>query len=468
MGSLNASPSLTATVIEGEIEDEEIGLTPQQRRHKQWRARKRQQREELDNMVPNGGMGGLRVADRAVIKKLAINALFIGLWYFFAVSISLYNKWMFSPTNLNFKFPLFTTSLHMLVQFILASILLYFFPSLRPPMSGPETAQGKPSSPGLNPLFYVTRLVPCGSATSLDIGLGNMSLRYISLSFLTMCKSSALGFVLLFAIVFGLETPSIKLILIICTMTLGVVMMVAGEASFHALGFALIIASSFFSGFRWALTQILLLRHPSTSNPFSTLFLLTPIMFVSLLAIALGVEGFHEIVAGINALSVDHGSLKVLLFLSFPGLLAFCMISSEFALLRRSSVVTLSICGIFKEVITIAAAGIFFNEVLSVVNVIGLIVAISSIACYNYMKVSKMRKEALTEREAVIEEDEDDGYVSSGPSSGLMDDERVHGSSSPFPESGRGGILEQLKSAFGNKRSVSGPRYQPMHTSAEP
>lgn len=86
MGSLGASPSLTATVNDTPIDDEEIGLTPQQRRHKQWRARKRQQREELDSMVPNNA---LRMADQAVVKKLAINALFIGLWYFFAVSISL-------------------------------------------------------------------------------------------------------------------------------------------------------------------------------------------------------------------------------------------------------------------------------------------------------------------------------------------------------------------------------------------
>jgi solute carrier family 35, member C2 len=31
--------------------------------------------------------------------------------------------------------------------------------------------------------FYLTRLGPCGMATSLDIGLGNTSLKFISLSF---------------------------------------------------------------------------------------------------------------------------------------------------------------------------------------------------------------------------------------------------------------------------------------------
>ena len=75
---------------------------------------------------------------------------------------------------------------------------------------------------------------------------------------LAMCKSSALAFVLLFAFIFRLETPSIKLILIIATMTIGVIMMVAGETAFNILGFILIISSAFFSGFRWALTQILL------------------------------------------------------------------------------------------------------------------------------------------------------------------------------------------------------------------
>lgn len=242
--------------------------------------------------------------------------------------------------------------------------------------------------------FYITRLVPCGTATSLDVGLGNMSLKFISLTFLTMCKSSALAFVLLFAFLFKLETPSIKLIIIITTMTVGVIMMVAGEAAFNALGFTLVIASAFFSGFRWGLTQILLLRHPATSNPFSTLFFLTPIMFVSLIIIAIPVEGPSATAHGVSILVADKGLLQAILLLIFPGILAFCMIASEFALLQRSSVVTLSICGIFKEVITISAAGIVFHDPLTPINISGLVVTIGSIASYNYIKIKKMRRDA--------------------------------------------------------------------------
>lgn len=303
---------------------------------------------------------------------------------------------MFSPEHLDFHFPLFTTSLHMLVQFSLASLLLYIFPRFRP-VPPPATSSTSPPKPLLTRFFYLTRLVPCGSATSLDIGLGNMSLKFITLTFYTMCKSSALAFVLLFAFIFRLETPTWKLILIIATMTAGVIMMVAGETAFDALGFGLIISSAFFSGFRWGLTQILLLRHPATSNPFATLFFLAPIMFVTLTAIALPVEGPAKIIAGIGVLADKKGPFSGILILLFPGVLAFCMTTSEFALLQRTSVVTLSICGIFKEVVTISAAGIVFHDQLTPINVSGLFVTIASIAAYNYLKITKMRQEARKE-----------------------------------------------------------------------
>lgn len=51
--------------------------------------------------------------------------------YLFSISISVYNKWMFKEakgdgeTKNIFPFPLFTTCLHMIVQFTLASLVLF-------------------------------------------------------------------------------------------------------------------------------------------------------------------------------------------------------------------------------------------------------------------------------------------------------------------------------------------------------
>ena len=229
--------------------------------------------------------------------------------------------------------------------------------------------------------------------------------------FSAMCKSSSLAFVLGFAFLFRLEDPSIKLVAIITTMTVGVIMMVAGETAFNVLGFVLVILAAFFSGFRWALTQILLLKNPATSNPFSSIFFLAPVMFVSLAIIAIPVEGFSSVANGLKALVDAKGVFLGVCILIFPGCLAFMMTASEFALLQRTSVVTLSICGIFKEVVTIAAAGIVFHDPLTPINISGLVVTIVSIGAYNYIKIMKMkkdaRKEAAMESEPTHDEDGD-------------------------------------------------------------
>lgn len=210
-----------------------------------------------------------------------------------------------------------------------------------------------------------------------------------------MCKSSALGFVLVFAFLFRLEQPSWRLVFIILIMTAGVVMMVAGEAAFHTLGFILVMVSACSSGFRWSLTQILLLRNPATANPFSSIFFLAPVMFLSIFILAIPVEGFPALLEGLSHLFETKGTALGIGILLFPGVLAFLMTSSEFALLKRTSVVTLSICGIFKEVVTIGTANLVFKDPLTPINLTGLVVTIGSIAAYNYMKFKKMREEAL-------------------------------------------------------------------------
>ena len=95
---------------------------------------------------------------------------------------------MFSPDKLNFAFPLFTTSVHMLVQFTLASLVLFLFPSLRPRNAhrsdmGQSRHEPEPEKPLMTKMFYLTRIGPCGVATGLDIGLGNTSLQFITLTF---------------------------------------------------------------------------------------------------------------------------------------------------------------------------------------------------------------------------------------------------------------------------------------------
>ncbi|KUL87401.1 hypothetical protein ZTR_04717 [Talaromyces verruculosus] len=337
------------------------------------------------------------LADLDFIHHALSIALLAVLWHTFSLAISIYNKWMFSGDIISFPFPLFMTSLHQAVQFALSALFLYLIPSLRPPrMSLPPSAV----LPGADPQrgmslkrLYLIHLIPGGVATALDMGLGNMSLRFSSLTFMTACKSSTLVFILLFAFLFGLEKPSLRLALIIAVMTAGEVMMVLGEVTFSLPGFALVTGSAFFSGFRWALSQMLILKHPATSNPVSMLFHLSPVVFITLIGISISVEDPQEIIDALYALSETCGSTSTAIsLLLLPGCLAFCMVLSQFALLQRSSVVTLSVCGILKEVVIIGVAGVVFGDQLTSVNICGVVAIMASVVAYNYMKITTARK----------------------------------------------------------------------------
>ncbi|KAI8642828.1 hypothetical protein BD408DRAFT_173303 [Parasitella parasitica] len=69
---------------------------------------------------------------KSIVKSSAINLFWILMWYTFATILSVYNKWMFSEDHYNFQYPLFVTSVHMIVQFVFSGTSLLVVPKLRP------------------------------------------------------------------------------------------------------------------------------------------------------------------------------------------------------------------------------------------------------------------------------------------------------------------------------------------------
>lgn len=369
------------------------------------------------------------------IRHSAISCIFILLWYIFSVTLSVYNKWMFSENGLNFNFPILTTSGHQLVQFLLSSgVLLIAGRFKRPqnyrPLEDLEAETGGLIQPNKNnedpsedseillmtpeydgadqdttapPVIrdsrwewfkmYLKSIVPCAIASAGDIGMGNVSFRFVTLTFYTMVKSSSLAWVLLFGILFKLEVPTRQLVGIIGVMTIGVVMMVAGEANFVLIGFLLVLGAAIFSGLRWSLTQLLLRssenRGINTHNdPLRTIMYLSPVMGILLFLMGGIIEGYSRALHA--SLWTEKGVLLGLGILVWPGVLAFCMTLSEFMLLGRTSVLTLSIAGILKELVTIVSATVWFHDRMTLVNALGLAITLSAIIAYNFYRYRRI------------------------------------------------------------------------------
>lgn len=76
-------------------------------------------------------------------------------------------------------------------------------------------------------------------------------------------------------------------------------------------------------------------------------------------------------------------------------------------LIQRTSVMTLSVAGIFKEIVTIMLSSTVFGDELTPINVTGLCIALTGIGLYNYLKYKLMMRNTSTQGSYRLDEQED-------------------------------------------------------------
>ncbi|KAM9650157.1 solute carrier family 35 member C2 isoform 2-T2 [Morphnus guianensis] len=305
-------------------------------------------------------------AGGAALGRAALAAPLVLLYYGFSIGITFYNKWLMK----SFPFPLLVTLLHLLLIFGLSALARALA----------RCRSGRPRA-ALSWADCLRRAAPAALSTSLDIGLSNWSFLYVTVSLYTMTKSSAILFILLFSLLFKLEEVRVTLLLVVLLIAGGLFMFTYKSTQFNAQGFALVLCASFLGGIRWTLTQILL-QKAELGLP---------------LSISEKLFRFHE--AGMLF------SLVGKLFLG--GILAFGLGFSEFLLVSRTSSLTLSIAGIFKEICILFLATRLLGDRLSLLNWLGFAVCLSGISLHVILKAvnSKGEKALKLHKEASSDPD---------------------------------------------------------------
>ncbi|NP_001026036.1 solute carrier family 35 member C2 [Gallus gallus] len=316
----------------------------------------------------------------AALGRAALVAALVLLYYGFSIGITFYNKWLMK----SFPFPLLATLLHLLLIFALSALSRAVV----------RCRSGRPP-PTLSWAEWLRRAAPAALSTSLDIGLSNWSFLYVTVSLYTMTKSSAILFILLFSLLFKLEEMRVALVLVVVLIAGGLFMFTYKSTQFNTQGFMLVLCASFLGGVRWTLTQILMQKAElGLQNPIDIMFHLQPLMFLVLFPLFAVFEGlplsvserlfhFHE--AGVMFCMVG----KLLL----GGILAFGLGFSEFLLVSRTSSLTLSIAGIFKEICVLFLATHLLGDRLSPLNWLGFAVCLSGISLHVILKAVNSKGE---------------------------------------------------------------------------
>lgn len=109
--------------------------------------------------------------------------------------------------------------------------------------------------------------------------------------------------------------------------------MVSTETQFVLSGMVEVLTASALGGLRWSLTQILLDKEAmGMGNPIATLFWLAPIMGVTLATCSFFWDGWRTVFANEEFFGTIGRTLKTMLTIFFPGVLAFMMNVTEFGL----------------------------------------------------------------------------------------------------------------------------------------
>ncbi|XP_016158791.1 PREDICTED: solute carrier family 35 member C2 isoform X2 [Ficedula albicollis] len=186
-----------------------------------------------------------------------------------------------------------------------------------------------------------------------------------------MTKSSAILFILLFSLLFKLEEMRVTLLVVVLLIAGGLFMFTYKSTQFNTQGFVLVLCASFLGGIRWTLTQMLM-QKAELGLP---------------LSISEKLFRFHE--AGMLF------SLVGKLFLG--GILAFGLGFSEFLLVSRTSSLTLSIAGIFKEICILFLATHLLGDHLSLLNWLGFAVCLLGISLHIVLKAMNSKGDKALE-----------------------------------------------------------------------
>ncbi|XP_026189124.1 solute carrier family 35 member C2 [Mastacembelus armatus] len=307
------------------------------------------------------------------------------IYYVFSIGITFYNKWLMK----GFHYPLFMTLVHLAINFCLSALT----------RRAMQCWTGK-SRTILNWTDYIYKVVPTAIATALDIGLSNWSFLFITISLYTMTKSSAVLFILFFSLLFKLEEPNPFLIVVVLLISLGLFMFTFESTQFNLQGFILVLLASFLGGIRWTLTQVLMQKAElGLQNPIDTMYHLQPAMILGLFPLFLYNE---ELSLSTSETLFRETELSPFLYsvftLSIGGLLAFGLGFSEFLLVSRTSSLTLSISGIFKEVCTLLLAAALMGDKMSGINWLGFVVCLCGISLHVALKTIYSKNKGPTIR----------------------------------------------------------------------
>lgn len=308
----------------------------------------------------------MRVSPTAAPSQRVIVFMYIAAWFLANGTTVIFNKYIFQ--KMGFRCPLTLTLIHMSTQSVLAYLAIDVFKYVDKVV--------------VEPADYWSKLIVIAAVFCCNICLGNVSLRYVPVSFMQTIKSlTPVATAGLQYLIFGSRLTPQALVSLI-PVTFGVALASITELEFHMGGFIAALTACVLTGLKFVLSsQMLAGRYKLDS--INLLYYMAPPSAALLMPLCLILEGSNVA----SWFSEPGRGLGDFFLLILSGVVSFILNCALFVVLKATSSVTVTVAGNVKTVGVIGVSILIFRNQVSALNMLGCLTAILGCTWYGLLPV---------------------------------------------------------------------------------
>eukprot|EP01055_Gregarina_sp_Pseudo9_P000003 Gregarina_sp_Pseudo_9__2@NODE_1001_length_1984_cov_14_439075_g938_i0_p1_GENE_NODE_1001_length_1984_cov_14_439075_g938_i0NODE_1001_length_1984_cov_14_439075_g938_i0_p1_ORF_typecomplete_len421_score82_13TPT/PF03151_16/4_6e53UAA/PF08449_11/2_6e12EamA/PF00892_20/1_6EamA/PF00892_20/1_9e07PUNUT/PF16913_5/9_2e07_NODE_1001_length_1984_cov_14_439075_g938_i0571319 len=294
----------------------------------------------------------------------------LAAWYAASLILTACNKVLLD--SLSFPYPLIVTFVHFAGVALLIRMLLLVSGAMPPAALDYHT--------------YIIQILPIAIFTAVEISLSNQAYSMVSLSVMTVIKSTLVAATYIVSIMAGIEKFDPRLASILLWIIGSVAFSVPGMEVQNSFGVLVLSMAVICGALRWVLVHKSLQHGLNRMSSLNLMCLTQPLAALCLLPAALAYD-MPDMIENFALEPVDSQRVCAILALITTAVLLVCtLLYCEFKLIELTSSLTLTVGGVGKECLTIGMSTLLFKETLSWKALVGLVSSLAGIAAYTYMR----------------------------------------------------------------------------------
>lgn len=330
------------------------------------------------------------------------SSVWLLLWTANNVGVTLLNKSAFS--HVDFKYPFFLSFVHMMCNYV-GSVMVFRKLASETKKTHMDDDGAVPGSEGCvhGLLGNIVRrdldakarrvIVAFSVVFSLNIAIGNLSLRYVSVNFNQVMRSLVPAMTIIMGFALGRRTSRRRVISVV-PIIIGVAMACFGDMSYTTLGFFITVACIFLAALKVVASGELLTGNLKL-HPVDLLGHMAPLAMIQCLLLSFLTGEISSIVARWNAELSPMVNYFPLTVVFISGICSFSLNICSLMANKLTSPLTLCIAANVKQVLMIAISTIIFHIEITPLNGSGIVVVLLGSARYSYVCVMEKQQQQL-------------------------------------------------------------------------